>query len=129
MMTKFLSEVDIQLNSTDLMNAVNSSLHYLNLENPYSWHTKYNILFIDNPVGTGFSFTDAGGYCQNITQVAQQLYSGMRQFFQLFPWLASNPFYITGESFAGKYIPAMGFEIYERNKVEDFQINLQVRLW
>ncbi|XP_037043900.1 venom serine carboxypeptidase-like isoform X2 [Bradysia coprophila] len=94
-------------------------------KNPYSWHTKYNILFIDNPVGTGFSFTDASGYCQNITQVAKHLYLGLRQFFQLFPWLASNPFYITGESFAGKYIPAIGFEINERNKIEDFQINLQ----
>lgn len=84
------------------------------------------MLFIDNPVGTGFSFTDANGYCQNITQVAKQLYSGLSQFFHLFPSLAENPFYLTGESFAGKYIPAIGYEIYERNKVEDFQINLQV---
>ncbi|KAJ6633431.1 Vitellogenic carboxypeptidase [Pseudolycoriella hygida] len=94
-------------------------------KNPYSWHTKYNLIFIDNPVGTGFSFTDPNGYCENITQVAKHLYSGLGQFFQLFPTLALNPFYITGESFAGKYIPAIGYEIYERNKIEDFQINLQ----
>lgn len=97
------------------------------LENPYSWHTKYNLLFIDNPVGTGFSFTDPNGYCKNIPQVAKQLYSGLSQFFHLFPALASNPFYITGESYAGKYIPAIGYEIFERNKIENFQINLQVR--
>lgn len=77
-------------------------------------------------MGTGFSFTDKDGYCQNITQVAKHLYSGLNQFFHLFPSLASNPFYITGESFAGKYIPAIGYEIYERNKFEDLQINLQV---
>lgn len=96
------------------------------LENPYSWHLKYNLLFIDNPVGTGFSYTDPDGYCQNITQVADHLHIGLRQFFQLFPWLHENPFYITGESFAGKYIPAIGYKIYEENKDEEFVINLQV---
>lgn len=36
-----------------------------------------------------------------------------------------EPFYLC-LSFAGKYIPAIGYEINERNKIEAFQINLQV---
>lgn len=95
-------------------------------ENPHSWHKKYNLLFIDNPVGTGFSYTDPDGYCQNITQVGEQLYIGLKQFFQLFPWLQPSAFFITGESFAGKYIPSVGNAIWEGNKEEDFMINLQV---
>lgn len=96
------------------------------LENPYSWHLKYNLLFIDQPVGTGYSYSDPDGYCTNMTQVADHLYVGLRQFFELFPWLHENPFYITGESFAGKYIPAIGNKIHEENKDEEFVINLQV---
>lgn len=84
--------------------------------NPYSWHTKYSMLFVDQPAGTGFSFTDADGYCESIPRVARELHSGLRQFFQLFPWLQSNDFFITGESYAGKYIPAVGNEIVEGNK-------------
>lgn len=96
------------------------------IENPYSWHTKYNLLFIDNPVGAGFSYTDPDGYCRNITQVGDQLYIGLKQFFELFPWLQQNEFFITGESFAGKYIPSIGNAIWEGNKEEDFIMNLQV---
>lgn len=96
--------------------------------NPYSWHTKYNLLFIDNPVGAGFSYTDPDGYCRNITQVGDHLYIGLKQFFELFPWLQQSDFFITGESFAGKYIPAIGNAIWEGNKEEDFIINLQVQI-
>lgn len=97
MMTKFLSEVESYFGCWTPLKIL---LFFV--ENPYSWHTKYNLIFIDNPVGTGFSFTDADGYCQNITQVAKQLYSGLSQFFHLFPWLASNPFYITGLVYTSK---------------------------
>lgn len=99
----------------------------INIEaNEYSWHTKYSIIFIDNPVGTGFSFTDSpDGYASNVTQVSKQLYNGMVQFLKLFPWLQDVPLYIVGESFAGKYIPGIGYEIHEQNKESYFKINLQ----
>lgn len=98
----------------------------VNIEaNKYSWHKKYSIIFIDNPVGTGFSFTDEEGYASNVTQVSKQLYNGMVQFIKLFPWLQEVPLYIVGESFAGKYIPGIGYEIHEQNKESYFKINLQ----
>lgn len=84
------------------------------------------MLFIDNPAGAGFSFTQHGGHITNISQGADQLHTGLVQFFKLFPWLQENDFYITGESFAGKYIPAIAYTIVERNKVDDFKINLKV---
>lgn len=74
-------------------------------ENPYSWHTKYNLIFIDNPVGAGFSYTDPDGYCRTIKCTADHMYNGLIQFFELFPWLQQMDFFITGESFAGKYLP------------------------
>jgi vitellogenic carboxypeptidase-like protein len=85
------------------------------------------MLFFDQPVGTGFSFTESKeGYATNVTQSSAQLYTGLVQFFKMFPWLHNNEFYVAGESYAGKYIPCLGNEITERNKKESFKINLKV---
>lgn len=68
----------------------------------YSWHLKYNVIFIDNPVGTGFSFTDSdAGYSKNLIDVGQNVLKALQQFFLLFPHLQNNEFYLTGESYAG----------------------------
>jgi len=77
----------------------------------FSWATKYNMLYIDNPVGTGFSFADDAGYARNEDQVAENLLNALVQFFTLFPDLKANEFYLTGESYAGKYIPALASRI------------------
>ena len=61
----------------------------------------------------------------NESQVADHLYSCMTQFFQLFPDLADNDFYITGESYAGKYVPSLGYKIYNMNQnTSNTHINL-----
>lgn len=83
----------------------------------YSWHLNHHLIYIDNPVGTGFSFvTDDSGYAKTETDVGNNLYEAVSQFFQLFPDLRSHEFYITGESYAGKYVPALGHTIHERNQ-------------
>ncbi|KAF7288075.1 hypothetical protein GWI33_000128 [Rhynchophorus ferrugineus] len=90
----------------------------------YSWTKNHSVLYIDNPAGTGFSFTN-GGYAQNETKVGEDLYQALVQFFTLFPEIAENPFFVTGESYAGKYIPAIGYAIYLHRNTEDIQINLK----
>lgn len=83
----------------------------------YSWHLKYNLIYIDNPVGSGFSFTESdAGYATNEVQVGENLLSAIQQFFLLFPNLQKNDFYISGESYAGKFIPAMGMAIHQDSK-------------
>lgn len=90
----------------------------------YSWHINHHLIYIDNPVGTGYSFTDHDdGYATNEKQVGQNLYEAVTQFFQLFPELQKNDFYITGESYAGKYIPALAHTILHNKNV--FNGNLQ----
>ena len=79
----------------------------------YAWTNEYNMLYIDNPVGTGFSFTDNDqGYATNEEDVGENLFRAMTQFFTVFPEYKRSPFYITGESYAGKYIPALGHRIH-----------------
>lgn len=91
----------------------------------YRWTKNHSVLYIDNPVGTGFSFTTRDGYAQNQTKVGQDLYSALTQFFTLFPELQSNDFFITGESYGGKYVPAIGYTILQNNPSASLKINLK----
>ena len=75
--------------------------------NPGSWNAEYGMLFIDNPVGAGFSYTTNGGYVTNEDVVAQNLDAALTQFYSVFPALKVNPFFITGESYGGHYVPAI----------------------
>lgn len=89
----------------------------------YSWTRNHNVIYIDNPVGSGYSFTN-GGYVKSEQEVGQQLYTALLQFFQLFPKLQNNEFYVSGESYAGKYVPAVAYTIHRSNPSAAQKINL-----
>ena len=79
-----------------------------------AWTHMYNMVFIDNPVGTGFSFVkDPSGYRTDEDGVADHLYKFFVQFFKLYPELMSQPFYIAGESYGGKYIPSLAQKLVQ----------------
>jgi vitellogenic carboxypeptidase-like protein len=81
-----------------------------------TWNLHYAMLFVDNPVGTGFSYTeDAACYSQNMDDVSVNLYSLLTTFFTAFPSYLPNDFYITGESYAGKYVPSISYYIHQQN--------------
>uniref|UniRef100_A0ACB8FUC8 Uncharacterized protein n=1 Tax=Sphaerodactylus townsendi TaxID=933632 RepID=A0ACB8FUC8_9SAUR len=94
-------------------------------ERKFAWTSKFSMLYIDNPVGTGFSFTDDTGYALNQDDVGRDLYSALIQFFQLFPDYQKNDFYATGESYAGKYVPAIGYYIHTHNAAAKIKINFK----
>lgn len=93
----------------------------------YTWNKEYAVLYIDNPVGTGFSFTDNDqGYAKDEVDVGRDLYEALTQFFALFNEYHGNPFFVTGESYAGKYVPAIAHKIYTMGKdAVSAGINLQ----
>lgn len=80
-----------------------------------AWTRDYGVVFVDNPVGTGFSFTERGCYAQNQDDVGRDLYAFLQGFYGLFPALKTAPFYISGESYAGKYIPTLALKIHQEN--------------
>ncbi|XP_043288306.1 venom serine carboxypeptidase-like [Venturia canescens] len=93
-----------------------------------SWTNKHNVIYIDNPVGTGYSFTEwEGALPTTEMQIGEELRRAMVQFFQLFPGLRSNDFFAIGESYAGKYVPAVSYAIHLHNGVveEEKRINLK----
>ncbi|CAI0452815.1 unnamed protein product [Linum tenue] len=95
--------------------------------NDYGWDQASNILYVDQPTGTGFSYTtDDSDIRHNETGVSNDLYSFLQEFFKGHSKYANNDFYITGESYAGHYIPALASRIYKGNKNnEGIHINLK----
>ncbi|XP_010483821.1 PREDICTED: serine carboxypeptidase-like 49 [Camelina sativa] len=95
--------------------------------NEYGWDQVSNLLYVDQPVGTGFSFTtDKSDIRHDETGVSNDLYDFLQAFFTEHPKLAKNDFYITGESYAGHYIPAFASRVHKGNKAnEGIHVNLK----
>lgn len=79
-----------------------------------SWADTYNIVFLDQPVNTGFSFGDTT--LTSMQDGSKEFVNFLVQFYEKYPELKENEFYLTGESYAGKYLPLFTHDILERNK-------------
>ncbi|KAI3811978.1 hypothetical protein L1987_16677 [Smallanthus sonchifolius] len=97
--------------------SVKQNVEHLTLEpNPGSWNRIFGLLFLDNPIGTGFSIASTPEEIPRDQQgVAKHLFVAIRKFIDLDPLFKSRPIYITGESYAGKYVPSIGYYILKRN--------------
>ena len=70
------------------------------------------MIFVDQPLGVGFS---QGPETTDMEVVADQMLEFIIKFQSKYPEM-KRTLYLTGESFAGKYIPAMVNAIIEHNK-------------
>ncbi|KAH0979965.1 hypothetical protein GBA52_007142 [Prunus armeniaca] len=95
--------------------------------NEYGWDKASNLLYVDQPIGTGFSYsTDRRDSRHSEDGISNDLYDFLQAFFAEHPELAKNDFYITGESYAGHYIPAFAARVHRGNKAkEGVHINLK----
>ncbi|KAF0892344.1 hypothetical protein E2562_015427 [Oryza meyeriana var. granulata] len=77
-----------------------------------SWTKVSNVIFVDSPPGTGFSYaTTAQGFKSSDTIVVHQLYAFLQKWFDDHPQFSSNPLYISGDSYSGIIIPTLTMEI------------------
>ncbi|KAJ3317461.1 hypothetical protein HDV06_001548 [Boothiomyces sp. JEL0866] len=128
-------------------------------KNPNTWNKHAGMLFIDNPVGTGFSYVGNNpksqedfdfipqsdlidssltvftqkclpykrsdkpvykdGYPVNQAAVAKDIIYFLDQFYTIFPDQLKSKLYLTGESYAGKYVPAVAYHIHKANQKRD----------
>ncbi|XP_023642755.1 serine carboxypeptidase-like 16 isoform X2 [Capsella rubella] len=93
----------------------------------YSWTKVANIIYLDQPVGTGFSYSkNPLADIPSDTGSAKRVDEFLRKWLAKHPEYFSNPFYVTGNSYAGKVIPAIVHEISNGNCICcKPQINLQ----
>ncbi|XP_043288067.1 venom serine carboxypeptidase-like [Venturia canescens] len=91
-----------------------------------SWNNKLNVIYIDAQVGSGYSFTDSdAGYPTSQKQIADDLYTALKQFFQLFPSLQQNHFFLAAHGYASKIVLELCTLIYDRKISEPKKINLE----
>eukprot|EP00262_Sarcandra_glabra_P003238 TRINITY_DN1385_c0_g1_i2.p1 TRINITY_DN1385_c0_g1~~TRINITY_DN1385_c0_g1_i2.p1 ORF type:complete len:451 (-),score=68.84 TRINITY_DN1385_c0_g1_i2:316-1668(-) len=84
--------------------------------NPYAWNRLFGLIFLDNPIGTGFSIASTQQEIpKDQNTVAKHLFVAIQSFFALNPSFRARPLYLTGESYAGKYVPAAGYYILQQN--------------
>ncbi|XP_061359434.1 serine carboxypeptidase-like [Gastrolobium bilobum] len=95
--------------------------------NDYGWDKVSNIIFVDQPIGTGFSYSsDYADIPHDEVGVSNDLFDFLQAFFKQYPKFAKNDFYITGESYAGHYIPALASRVHQANKEKQgIYINLK----
>ena len=76
-------------------------------ENPYTWSKLGNVLYIESPAGVGFSFATDGNLTTSDDQTARDNYGALISFLNKFQEYRGRPLYITGESYAGVYLPTL----------------------
>ncbi len=88
--------------------------------NPYSWNRNASVIFLDQPVNVGYSYSSSS--VSNTVAASKDVYALLTLFFKQFPEYATQDFHIAGESYAGHYIPVFAAEIQSHKKTN---INLK----
>ncbi|CAN6685480.1 unnamed protein product [Malus baccata var. baccata] len=85
--------------------------------NPYSWTKVANIIFLDAPVGSGFSYakTWTGYTNMSDTLSAAQTYEFLRKWLMDHPKFFNNQLYVAGDSYSGIVVPIIVQEISDGN--------------
>lgn len=81
-----------------------------------------NILFLESPVGVGFSYSNTTSdydHHQGDKQTAKDSYVFLVNWLERFPSYKNRDFYIAGESYAGHYVPQLASTILHNNKNEN----------
>lgn len=90
------------------------------VQNEYSWTNLSSVLYVEQPVGTGYSLGTPTA--QNETDVAAQLVGFFQQFLNVFKELKGKNFYLSGESYAGMYVPYIADYIYSHPSALDLKL-------
>nr|QID89724.1 serine carboxypeptidase-like acyltransferase [Camellia sinensis var. sinensis] len=94
---------------------------------PYSWTQTSSILFLDAPVGTGFSYaTNLSAYSTSDTKSAAQTYAYLVKWLIDHPKYLKNQLFIGADSYSGITAPIVVQHILEGNAVgERPRLNLK----
>jgi carboxypeptidase D len=81
--------------------------------NPYSWNEYANMLYIDQPIGVGFSY--GSSTVDSTMGAAKLVYNLLQAFYAKFPEYTSREFAIWTESYGGHYGPGFAKYILDQN--------------
>ncbi|KAF8806260.1 pheromone-processing carboxypeptidase KEX1 [Phlegmacium glaucopus] len=88
---------------------------------PGGWEEYTTIVYVDQPAGTGFSYTSTDRYVHTTDVAQQQFMEFLKNFYDVFPEYKTMDTYLAGESFAGQWIP------YYADSVLNSTLNIPLR--
>ncbi|KAB2091057.1 hypothetical protein ES319_A03G164800v1 [Gossypium barbadense] len=90
------------------------------VKNEYSWNREANMLYLEAPIGVGFSYSadDSSYEAVNDKITARDNLVFLQNWFLKFPQYKNRSLFITGESYAGHYIPQLAELMHQFNKKE-----------
>ena len=92
---------------------------YAPVRNPYSWTNLTNIVYVDQPAGTGFS--PGPSTVTNDVEVSEQFMDFWKNFLDTFG-MQNYSVYLSGESYAGQYIPYIADAMLSANDTMYFNV-------
>ncbi|EOY13060.1 Serine carboxypeptidase 44 [Theobroma cacao] len=95
--------------------------------NLYSWIKVSNLLFIDSPVGAGWSYSNTSSdYEVGDDSTNNDLLAFILQWFEKYPNFKSRDLYLGGSSYAGHFIPNFANALLDYNKQSNnFKFNIK----
>jgi len=79
-------------------------------ENPHPWNEKTNLLYIESPSGVGYSIAGSDeDWIHTDMSTSRDAFAALELFFKSFPDYLENELYISGESYAGLYVPYLAW--------------------
>ncbi|XP_014507684.1 serine carboxypeptidase-like 45 isoform X2 [Vigna radiata var. radiata] len=90
------------------------------IKNEYSWNRETNILYLETPVGVGFSYAKGGSSYETVNDetTARDNLVFLQRWFNKFPQFRHRDLFLAGESYAGHYVPQLAKLMIEINEKE-----------
>ncbi|KAJ4711495.1 Carboxypeptidase [Melia azedarach] len=90
------------------------------VRNEYSWNREANMLYLETPIGVGFSYARDTSFYEGVNDkiTARDNLVFLQNWFVKFPQYRNRSLFVTGESYAGHYIPQLAELMLEFNKKE-----------
>jgi carboxypeptidase C (cathepsin A) len=94
--------------------------------NDYNWNKQANVLYLEGPAGTGFSYGQEDNITDNSTSI--EYYRAILRFYEKFPELKDQRMYLSGFGYAGIIAPKLALNIIERNRNPDTPAWIRVNI-
>ncbi|KAH7936214.1 hypothetical protein HPB52_020088 [Rhipicephalus sanguineus] len=73
-----------------------------------------NVIFLEAPAGVGYSYDPSGSNSTDDYNATEDNYRAVLEFFDNFPQFRQNDFYVTGESYAGVFVPLLAQRLLDQ---------------
>ncbi|KAH0460715.1 hypothetical protein IEQ34_011378 [Dendrobium chrysotoxum] len=95
--------------------------------NKHSWNKVSNLLFVESPAGVGWSYSNrTSDYTCGDKSTTSDMHIFLIRWFEKFPDFITRDFFLTGESYAGHYIPELAVALLNHNKQStNFKFNIR----